>query len=89
MDKCRLGYAQLTAHSFVSAEALTDHLTRVNAVNFVCKAALDEDMPPGYKAVYQIVSDQIVADAEKDSSSMTMARFVRCIATQNSVNQID
>ena len=68
MDKCRPGYAQLTTHAFPSAEVLIDHLTSVNAVNFVCKAAMDEDMPPGHKAVYQIVSDQIVADAEKDPS---------------------
>ena len=39
MDKCRPGYAQLTTHAFSSAEALIDHLTSVNAVNFVCKAA--------------------------------------------------
>jgi hypothetical protein len=76
MDKCRPGYAQLTVLAFASAEALIDHLTSVNAVNFVYKAAMDEDMPPGHKAVYQIVSDQIVADAEKDPSPMTMARFV-------------
>ena len=32
-------------------------------------------MPAGHKSVYQIVSDQIVADAEKDPSPTTMARF--------------
>ena len=56
MDKCRPGYAQLTTHAFSSAEALIDHLTSVNAVNFVCRAAMDEDMPPSHKSVYQIVS---------------------------------